>query len=241
VYLGAHPGYYYDPFFAPYWWYPSPYFWYPPYGYYGYGYAYDPRSGVRIQVTPRETQVYVDGYVAGIVDDFDGTFQRLNLPPGEHEIVLFLAGHRTVRQKVYLTAGDTFRIRHKMEPLSAGERPELPPEPPPTPTPAAPSPGPASPDSSNLPPQPRYPPPAQSAGSFFGALAIRVQPAGADIFIDGERWDASGPGERLTVQLQEGAHRVEIRMQGYEPFSADLHVRRGETATLNVSLSPQPR
>ena len=51
---------------------------------YPYPYAYppgvypnDPAVSVRLQVTPREASVFVDGYAAGIVDDYDGVFQRL--------------------------------------------------------------------------------------------------------------------------------------------------------------------
>ena len=32
-------------------------------------------------VDPAEARVYVDGYYAGTVDDFDGLFQRLNVSP----------------------------------------------------------------------------------------------------------------------------------------------------------------
>ena len=35
-------------------------------------------SSMRLQVKPLDTMVFVDGYFAGIVDDFDGTFQRLH-------------------------------------------------------------------------------------------------------------------------------------------------------------------
>jgi hypothetical protein len=38
---------------------------------------------------PEEAAVYVDGFYAGIVDDFDGVFQKLLLPPGDHTIVLY--------------------------------------------------------------------------------------------------------------------------------------------------------
>src|SRR5262245_7934286 len=58
-----------------------------------YGYVPAPVYGapiyygdVRLQVRPREAQVFVDGYYAGIVDDFDGIFQRLTLTVGPHEI-----------------------------------------------------------------------------------------------------------------------------------------------------------
>src|SRR6185312_3885852 len=59
-------------------WYP-----YPPYPRYPYPYyALDNlRSAVRIEVSPNDAEVYVDGYYAGIVDDFDGVFQRLRVTP----------------------------------------------------------------------------------------------------------------------------------------------------------------
>ena len=72
-------------------------------------------------------------------------------------------------------------------------------------------------------------------------LAVRVQPAGASILVDGERWEGSDTsGERLLVQLAEGRHRVEVQRDGYQPYATDVEVRSGETATLNVSL-PQER
>ncbi len=60
---------------------------YPPYGY-GYGYGYY-GAELRTQVTPRQAEVYVDGYLTGTVDDFDGMFQRLRVPLGEHEITIY--------------------------------------------------------------------------------------------------------------------------------------------------------
>jgi hypothetical protein len=88
----GYPYYGYRPFWGPYWgpgpywygsfWYPFagggyPYYGYPYYPYYPYGYPYDPvSSSVRLDVKPQAAEVYVDGYRAGTVDDFDGVFQR---------------------------------------------------------------------------------------------------------------------------------------------------------------------
>src|SRR5262245_49644668 len=63
-------GGYYAPFFDP--WYGFAY----PYGPYPYPYYYDTGSSLRLEVTPKKAEVYVDGHYAGIVDDFDGVFQR---------------------------------------------------------------------------------------------------------------------------------------------------------------------
>ena len=69
-----HRPWFYDPWYG--WGYP---YWYPPYGYRG---RYDPSASLRLQVEPKETEVFIDGYFAGTVDDFDGFFQRLHLEPG---------------------------------------------------------------------------------------------------------------------------------------------------------------
>ena len=62
---------------------------------------YGDGSSLRLQVTPRDTEVFIDDYYVGTVDDFDGFFQRLRLEPGEHEVTLYLPGHRTAKQMVY--------------------------------------------------------------------------------------------------------------------------------------------
>src|SRR5437867_9411084 len=85
---------------------------------YPYGYRYAARdASVRFDVKPKEASVYVDGYYAGVVDDFDGAFQRLHTEPGGHEITLYLDGYRTYSEHVYLSPDTTFKFRHRMEPL----------------------------------------------------------------------------------------------------------------------------
>jgi PEGA domain len=81
------------------------------------------------------------------------------------------------------------------------------------------------------------PPPRASQRDDFGTLAIRVQPGDAEILIDGERWDGSDGGSRLSVQLGEGPHRIEIRKDGFKSYTANVRIRRGQTETLNVSLT----
>jgi hypothetical protein len=78
-------------------------------------------SSVRIQVSPKEAEIYVDGYYAGTVDDFDGTFQRLRLEPGGHEITFYFQGYRLLSRKVLLQPNATFRLRETLERLSPGE------------------------------------------------------------------------------------------------------------------------
>src|SRR5689334_6426647 len=118
-YWGA-PYYYGSLFYDPWLWYGAPY-WYP--GYYGYpgGYYFGGGASLRIEVKPNHAEVYVDGYYAGVVDDFDGVFQSLDLAPGEHTLELYLAGYRTVQQKIYLQPGNTFKVKYMMQPLQPGD------------------------------------------------------------------------------------------------------------------------
>ena len=156
-YYGGYRGYYgYRPYYySPYWYngfYASFYYglgWYPYYaGYYGYGYPwgygysqygypypyrYGAWSSARIEVKPRDAQVYVDGYFVGVVDEFDGVFQRLDLPTGEHEIAVYMPGYHTYRERTLFRPGQSYHYKAALEPLAAG----APPEPKPQPSPNA--------------------------------------------------------------------------------------------------------
>jgi hypothetical protein len=231
-YFYPHPFYspfYFSPFYSPFYagWYGyGPHYWqrYPPY----YGRWYYDDSSARLQVKPREAQVYVDGYFVGMVDDFDGIWQRLHLPPGEHELTLYLEGYRTFTQKVLFRPHSTLRITHTMEPLAPGEANE--------PRPAAAGP---PPQRGPVPSRGRdraYPPERRGQAEGFGELSLRVQPEDAVVTIDGERWDSPAGESRLQLQLSEGQHRVEVTKEGHRPYSTTVEVRRGETVTLNISL-----
>jgi len=88
-----------------------------------YGYA-GPRSygsrvyygDLRLQVRPRNAAVYVDGYYAGIVDDFDGVFQRLTLEVGPHEIELDAPGLAPQVFDVYVDPAQTVNLRTDLYP-----------------------------------------------------------------------------------------------------------------------------
>lgn len=238
--FGAYYGpYYYNPwFYGAYWSYP---YYYYPYDYVAGG------SSLKVNVEPKTAEVYVDGYLAGIVDQFDGMFQSLSVEPGEHEITVYQPGYRSIVQRLYMSPGATLRIKGVLEKLAPGE----PEEPRPQPTyqlpqadaqvnppqgyrdPAPQALPPAAPPA-DRPAAESYPPPGDSR---YGQVAIRVQPADAEVFIDGEPWRTQQGVERLVVQLAAGTHRVEIRKEGYDSFVTAVEVRRGETAVLNVSLS----
>ncbi len=235
-------------------------------GYWGGGYdASDYQGAARLEVKPRTTEVFVDGYFAGVVDDFDGFSQKLRLEPGEHEVTLFLEGHRPLTRRMLFTQGQTLKVEHEMEPLGAGEPP--PQRPVPTAKPPAPArtrygqpgmprqvsgrpgdPSGADPSAGTRdvdieviePPDSRprteRPVPPDEARGPSGTLSIRVQPDDAEVVIDGEPWARSG-GERLIVALAPGVHRLEVRKSGHETYVGLVRIRPGVATTLNVALA----
>jgi hypothetical protein len=92
---------------------------YPAYGY-GYGYGYGapyvvdlggPTGGLRLKVDPKDAEVFVDGYYAGIVDDFDGVLQHLTLAAGPHHIEVRAPGYRSLEFDVMTEPHQTITIR----------------------------------------------------------------------------------------------------------------------------------
>jgi tetratricopeptide (TPR) repeat protein len=73
----------------------------------------------------------------------------------------------------------------------------------------------------------------------LGDLVLDVEPAGAEIWLDGAAiGTAPLAGE---VALDPGAHRVEVRAEGREPYARDLEVAAGQRLDLRVVLeAPRP-
>jgi hypothetical protein len=85
------------------------------YGNRGYGYYALPPGfafgSLRIVDAPRFAPVFVDGYYAGEVDDYDGIFQRLNLEPGRHLVeVDVYPGAPPLEYDVFIEPGRTVTI-----------------------------------------------------------------------------------------------------------------------------------
>ena len=214
--------------------YPYPYYW---------GGVYDRTGAARIQVTPSQTQVFVDGYFVGTADKFDGSMQRLRVEAGAHELEFYLEGYRTARQPVLFRQEGTVTIKLAMEAVGPGETSERP-----TPTvppagdrqpqdPAGPPEGYRGRPADRMPPPDRIPRPRPRRSR---RLRHAGHPGAAGRRGDPDRRRALGwirGGNRLSVQLVDGPHRVEIRREGFRPYTANVRVKRGQTETLNVSLT----
>lgn len=93
--------FYFDLHYNSYVWHPYSVYRYNTYGSYGY-----PVGELRLKVHPNDAQVFIDGYYAGRVDDFDGVFQSLRLEEGEYQVEIVLPGYEPLAFNVRIFPGE---------------------------------------------------------------------------------------------------------------------------------------
>ena len=59
-------------------------------------------------------EVYVDGYYAGVVNDFDGLFQKLTIDGGQHHVELRAPGFETLGFDVQIEPNHTTTYRGEL-------------------------------------------------------------------------------------------------------------------------------
>ena len=97
-YGGSYGGYYggyYDPWYGGYPTYPQS------------TYTSSDEGSLKLRIKPREAEVYVDGYFVGVVDDFDGIFQRLHVESGSHRVEVRATGYEPLAFDVRITPEHT--------------------------------------------------------------------------------------------------------------------------------------
>jgi hypothetical protein len=230
IYPG-YPGWGWGGYYPAYW----SYWW--PYGYSGYGwgggywgspwgagaiYTYErtDQGSLRVLVDPVETRVYVDGYYAGVADDFDGLFQRLHVAPGRHEISLKLTGYQTHRVRVYVSSGATIKLDHEMREGTGETFEDLTPD--------------GSREARHSPSSLAPPSTGTAPEASSGELHLQVEPVDASVYVDGE---FQGTGrEATTLSLAPGPHRVEVVRPGYRTAEHEVEVSSSGVAELSVEL-----
>jgi len=121
---------YYDPwFYGPTSWYWGRYgMWYDPYAYFGDPYVTVASSSsssssedkvtfgsLRIKANVSEAKVYVDGALAGVVNEFDGLKDHLELQTGQHSVELRAEGYTTVSADVVISKDKTKTVRLELK------------------------------------------------------------------------------------------------------------------------------
>ena len=84
--------------------------------------------------------------------------------------------------------------------------------------------------------------PWQASGYDIGSVRLKIRPRDAQVFVDGNyagRVD-DFDGSFQSLRLEQGGHKIEIHMPGFEDLELDVHVQAGRTLTLNEDLKPRP-
>jgi hypothetical protein len=172
---------------------------------------YDSRVGaasLRVNFQPTDADVYVDGALAGRVADFDGIFQRLHLLPGNHVITISRAGFRAERHTVNLRRNGSETITGRLEPAGGYGR-------------------------NNAYGDRGY----NDRGNVgrSGTVTFNAFPSDAQIWVNGSRRSAVRRGNAYVLDLEPGRHRIEVRRNGYAPYTRDVDVRAGAALSLNLT------
>ena len=88
----------------------------------------------------------------------------------------------------------------------------------------------------DAPPLPRssHDDPGLEVGRASGRLELRVWPADASVYIDGE---FRGTGRQVrSLEMGAGSHRVEIVRPGFPTYHREVEIRGGRTESLQVTL-----
>lgn len=204
-------------------------------------------------VEPEAARVLLDGRLIGTADDFDGFPDYLYLEPGRYTLELELAGYEPEVIEIEAEVGRLYRLDNRLErrhgePVAAWyDRPAgLPvgrvfgPAAGAARAPAAPAQEPrrAGPDTS-LRPELRRAPDAVAV-STGASLQLRVAPAQASIYLDGEFIGTGSELQSLTrgLTVGVGSHRVEVMAPGYQPRAVTFEVAEGEERQVVVELEP---
>jgi hypothetical protein len=105
---------YYDPYFS------GDFFW-SNHGWQARSYYYgsnwnDDLGKLRLDIDQRDAEVYIDGYYAGVIDDFDGRLQGLRLEPGNYQVEVAQPGYEPLQFDVHITPGRTTTYRGSLLP-----------------------------------------------------------------------------------------------------------------------------
>jgi hypothetical protein len=106
------------------WGWGNPYWgWGPGWGW-GYGPAYgyyNNTGGIRLEIkgpNPNKADVYVNGGYVGVVNDFNGWTQSLNLNPGTYHLSVDAKGYQPLNFKVTIQPGQTIDYKAVLQPIS---------------------------------------------------------------------------------------------------------------------------
>lgn len=225
-YGGYHGGYYGYPWRS--------------WGYYGWPYYWGPyfdrydradTGAVDLNVKPRSTRVFLNGYLLGKVSRYDGFPSHLYLPQGNYELIFYKKGYETVRKEIRIVGGTTLRANFDMErgketPVKEMTRVT------------------SEPETIKESLYNRYSKDRPSAQPGVRretkvTTLLQVGPADAVIYLDGEFLGTAKMLQRNGGQLylDPGDHTIEVTRPGYSAEKIEFKAELGKTESFTVTLA----
>ncbi len=226
------------------------YGWYGPPGGWGYNAVY-PSPGAThgaldLDVSPEQAQIYVDGELVGIADDFDGYPDYLWLEKGTYDVVIFAPGYQTISRQYSIYAGLVIDVEDSMVPgqetlpqdLKARstehrderlrrdrENEEAPP----------------AIEGRRPRAQAENAPDRLDARGEPGRLVLHVVPDDASVYLDGRFLGTGREMARLRSGLiiDPGEHRLEVVRPGRQNGNETFSVGAGEEVRLDIELDEE--
>ena len=249
---GGNTGGYWGGGYYPYWggYWGSPYWgigwsvswgwpYYGPYygGYYGpyyganyvYGGEHFGPSGpavIETGITPKKSEVLLDGKAIGNAKDFNGRWDDLRIEPGRHTVTFRYPGYRSLTFEIDAQPGAHYVLHDTLAEGAGEDRRVI-----------------AAPESRAGEPAARpeqvTPPAHGTAGLAKGLLRVRVTPEDAGVYLDGEFLGMGTELARLhgAIPVATGGHKLEIVRPGYTSDVRTVEVDGDATAEVEVILT----
>jgi len=226
-------GYYGRPYYGGYY---APYSW----GYAGY-YAPAPAwrvaryrtatGAVEADIRPKKALVTLDGTPLGQARDFNGPWDLLVLRKGAHTVEFSAPGYMTLRVVLNVKPGGYYHLTDRLlegeglDPRSSEPVVLVAEEP-------------APPAQAKMEERPEQDAPAASLQS--GLLHVRVQPADAAVYLDGDFLAKGDELSRLhgSIPVARGEHILEVLRPGYQAQTLTVLVVGDQPTRVRVDLQP---
>jgi hypothetical protein len=180
-------------------------------------FAYDllPAGTINFSTSPPDARVWINGRVLA-----DGGQTEVTLPAGPYDIRIEKEGYQTDRDHVELFHGDSISRNYKLDALAIRQS-----------KPYASS----EKEPAGMPRQTSAEDAQTTQRTTSGALAVRSDPEGAGIWLDGYRIPSfSSPC--IIEAIPPGLHEIELKKEGYRSYMRSVMVAARETTQVQAGM-----
>jgi len=191
------------------------------------------------QIEPKKATVSIDGKPVGQARDYNGKWDQLYVPPGDHTLRLSRNGYMDLELYVRVPSGGTIVVEEQLEKGSGLDpRSSRAPDPPPQRATASP---PAERRRTTAPPPTRDLERPPTGGTLrSGMLTIRAAPPDAAVYLDGEFLASAAELSRLhgSLPVAQGDHTIQVVRPGFVGRQQRVVVEE-DPARVFIELEPE--